>query len=85
MADQITIEDLVDGAIIEGFRRGTASFMESLEMELQTEAAIEEYGNGDASSLLQEMINATVTEKSSQQVTENVESLGQKMNFLLNN
>lgn len=83
MADQISIEDLVDGAIIEGFRNGTNSFMESLEMQLQTEAMIEETG-GDASAVLQEMIDSTVAEKSSVQATENVNDLGQKMNFLLN-
>lgn len=83
MADQITIEDLVDGAIIEGFRNGTANFMESLEMQLQAEAIVEESG-GDPAAVLQEMIDSTVTEKSSVQATENVNNLGQKMNFLLN-
>ena len=83
MADQITIEDLVDGAIIEGFRSGTASFMESLEMQLQQEAILEETG-GDAGAMLQEMIDNTVAEKSSVQASENVNNLGNKMNFLLN-
>ena len=77
---QISIEDLVDGAIIEGYRRGTASFMESLEAELQTESVIEEAGS--AHDLLQAMIDNNVQEKSSQEVTENVSELNNKLSFL---
>lgn len=77
---QITIEDLVDGAILEGFRNGTANYVESIEAELQREAIIEE--SGSAHDLLQNMIDLSVQEKTSEAVSENVSELGQKLNLL---
>lgn len=77
---QITIEDLVDGAILEGFRNGTANYVESIEAELQREAIIEE--SGSAHDLLQNMIDLSVQEKTSEAVSENVSELSQKLNLL---
>ena len=83
MSDSINIEDFVDAAIIEGFRNGMQSFQESLEAELENQAVIEEAG--DASSLLQGMIDNQVEQNSAQNLNENMEALGNKMNFLFNN
>lgn len=83
MSDSINIEDFVDAAIIEGFRNGMQSFQESLEAELENQAVIEEAG--DASSLLQGMIDNQVEQNSAQNLNENMETLGNKMNFLFNN
>lgn len=83
MSDTINIEDFVDAAIIEGFRNGVQSFQESLEAELQNQAVIEE--SGDANTLLQAMIDAQVENNSAQNINENMETLGNKMNFLFNN
>lgn len=83
MSDSINIEDFVDAAIIEGFRNGMQSFQESLEAELENQAVIEEAG--DASSLLQGMIDNQVEQNSAQNLNENMEILGNKMNFLFNN
>lgn len=80
MSDQITIEDLVDGAIIDGFRLGTNNFVESLEAELQKEAVIEE--SGSAHELLQGMIDYNVDSKSATVAQESVETLDNKLNFL---
>lgn len=76
----ITIEDLVDGAIITGFRNGTASFLESLEMDLQNEAVIEEAG--DAHNLLQSMIDMNIEEQNGEYVNESIGRLNNKLNYL---
>jgi hypothetical protein len=78
--NEITIENLVDGAIIEGFRRGTASYVESLETELGVQAVIQE--SGSAQDLLQSMINEQVESKSTAAVTENIAELDSKLGFL---
>lgn len=83
MSDTINVEDFVDAAIIEGFRNGVQSFQESLESELQNQAVIEE--SGDANTLLQAMIDNQVENNSTQNINENMETLGNKMNFLFNN
>lgn len=83
MSDTINVEDFVDAAIIEGFRNGVQSFQESLEAELQNQAVIEE--SGDANTLLQAMIDNQVENNSTQNINENMETLGNKMNFLFNN
>lgn len=83
MSDTINVEDFIDAAIIEGFRNGVQSFQESLEAELQNQAVIEE--SGDANTLLQAMIDDQVENNSTQNINENMETLGNKMNFLFNN
>lgn len=80
MSDQINIEDLIDGAIIEGYRAGVATFTESLENELRNEAVIEECGS--AQELLQGMIDYQLSESISEEASENVQNLGAKLGRL---
>lgn len=80
--NEITIENLIDGAIIEGFRCGTASYVESIENELSVQAVIQE--SGSAQDLLQTMINEQIESKSSAAVTENIADLNSKLGFLFN-
>lgn len=73
MSDQkVTVEDLIDGAIIAGFQRGSHAYLEGLEDQLRTSLIIQE--SGDAASLLQQMIdeseNATVTQMTNEHLQE---------------
>ena len=79
--EQVTVENLVDGAIIEGFQNANAMFLESLEDSLQKNVIITEAG--DAHSVLQQMIDDNVQDKIEEEAGEELESLTSKLSRVL--
>jgi hypothetical protein len=78
MSEQkLTVENLVDGAIIEGFKNATGMFLESLEDSLQKHVLIAEAG--DAQSVLQEMIDSAEEEVVQEQSVEQLNELNEKL------
>lgn len=80
-AKNVSVEDLIDSAIIAGFQRGAHSYLESVEDALQTSLIIQE--SGDASSLLQAMLDESVSASDSKLTTEHLEDLSSKMKSIL--
>jgi len=81
MAEQITVEDLVDGAIVAGFKNSIPMFLESLESELTNSIIISEAG--DAQTLLQAMIEDVENEANSGDAIEQLSELDQKLSKIL--
>lgn len=75
--EKVTVENLIDGAIIDGFQSANAMFLESLEDSLQKNVIITEAG--DAHSVLQQMIDDSVQEKVEEEATEELDSLTEKL------
>lgn len=75
--EKITVENLIDGAIIEGFQNANSMFLESLEDSLEKHVIITEAG--DAHSVLQHMIDATVYDKIEEEANEELSSLHNKL------
>ena len=78
---QVTVENLIDGSIIEGFQNANAMFLESLEESLQKHVIITEAG--DAHAVLQQMIDESVQEKVEEEATEELNSLTDKLSRVL--
>jgi len=74
---KVTVENLIDGAIIEGFQNANSMFLESLEDSLQKNVIITEAG--DAHSVLQQMITDNVQDKIEEEAGEELESLASKL------
>jgi len=81
VAGKITVEDLVDSAIVQGFKNVGQMYMESLEEGLRKSIVINEAG--DAQNFLQEMINCTQTTVIQQESAEQLDELNQKMSAIL--
>ena len=79
--EKVTVENIIDGAIIAGFKSANAMFLESLEDSLQKHVLINEAG--DAHKVLQQMIDDTVTEKIEEDTMEELASLTQKLSSVL--
>ncbi len=79
--ETVTVENLIDGAIIEGFQNANAMFLESLEDSLQKNVIITEAG--DAHSVLQQMIDDNVQDKIEEEAGEELESLTSKLSRVL--
>ncbi len=79
--EKVTVENLIDGAIIEGFQNANAMFLESLEDSLQKNVIITEAG--DAHSVLQQMIDDNVQDKIEEEAGEELESLTSKLSRVL--
>jgi|GEM_PF-5266447 len=79
--EKITVENLIDGAIIEGFQSANSMFLESLEDSLQKNVIITEAG--DAHAVLQQMIDDNVQEKVEEEVSEELDSLTEKLSKVL--
>jgi len=77
----ITVEDLVDGAIVAGFKESIPMFLESLEEELSNSIIISEAG--DAQTLLQAMIDDVEGEVDTFEATEQLSELDQKLSKIL--
>lgn len=79
--DKITVENVIDSAIVTGFKNVTALYMESLEQGLQRNVVINEAG--DAQALLQEMIDQTEGTAVQQESAAQLADLDQKMARIL--
>lgn len=77
--DKVTVENLVDGGILEGFQRGSVAFLESLEDSLRNSVMIQE--SGDAITYLQQMIDEAETGGAQD---ENLDELNAKLGRVLN-
>ena len=78
---KITVNDLVDGAIVEGFKGVSTMYLESLEECLKRDIMISEAG--DAQAMLQEMIDATEMTTVQQESINHLNELENKMSRLL--
>lgn len=83
MADtqKVTVEDLIDGAIVAGFQRGANSFLESLENQLRSSVLISE--SGDAHTALQQMIDESEGVATSKMSAEQLDQLTDKLSRVL--
>lgn len=81
MSNQISVEDLIDGAIVAGFRDSVPMFLESLESELENSVIISEAG--DAQTLLQAMIDDVENDTNSVEVNEQLSELDSKLSRIL--
>jgi len=79
--EQITVENLIDGAIIEGFQNANSMFLESLEESLQKNVILTEAG--DAHAVLQQMIVDNVEDKIVEEASEELEGLSEKLSKVL--
>lgn len=79
--EKVTVENLIDGAIIEGFQNANTMFLESLEDSLQKNVIITEAG--DAHAVLQQMIDDNVQEKIEEEASEELGSLTEKLSKVL--
>jgi hypothetical protein len=75
--NQVTVENVIDGAIIEGFKSGIDMFMESLEDALQRDVILTEAGG--AENVFQQMINETQIEDTRDQLATEAQELQQKL------
>jgi len=74
---KVTVENLIDGAIIEGFQNANTMFLESLEDSLTKDVVITEAG--DVHAVLQQMIDDSVEGKIEEEVNEELEELSAKL------
>lgn len=81
--EQVTVENLIDFGIIQGFQGGITTFMESMEEMLQRDVILTEAGGAEV--LLQQMLVETETQTETQEVLENFSSLAEKMSRVLKN
>ncbi len=79
--DNISVEDFINGAIIEGYQVGTQSFLQNLEEQLQISNVIAE--SGDAHELLQHMIDETDGATSTYESYEQLDNIGNKLSRIL--
>lgn len=79
--EKVTVENLIDGSIIEGFQSANAMFLESLEDSLQKHVIITEAG--DAHSVLQQMLDENIQIKVEEEATEELGSLTEKLSRVL--
>jgi len=79
--EKVTVENLVDGAIIDGFQSANAMFLESLEDSLQKNVIITEAG--DAHSVLQQMLDDNIQVKVEEEASEELDSLTEKLSKVL--
>ena len=77
----VTVENAIDGAIIEGFKGGVDMFMESLEDSLRRDVILTEAGG--AEKVLQDMINESQTSKVEQELASEAEDLQNKLKSVL--
>lgn len=77
MTQKLTVENLVDFAIIEGFTSGKQSFLELMEEQLQSDILLTEVGGAEAA--LQAMIDSTLEKEETIEVVNEVASLQEKM------
>lgn len=80
--DRVTVEDIIDGAIIAGFQNGARAFLESLEDQIRTSELISE--SGSAQDLLQQMIDESEGEAVATQSTVQLVSLDEKLSRIFN-
>jgi len=77
---ETTVNDIIDGAIISGFKRVNESYISSLEDDLRKDVAIQE--SGDAQTLLQNMINYSENNVSGMDIAENLGDIEDKLSRL---
>ena len=77
----VSVENLIDGAIIEGFQLGHRSFLENLEEQLKSSVIISE--SGDAQTFLQSMLNEAENINAQQLSQEHLEDLTGKLSRVL--
>ena len=77
----VTVENVIDGAIIEGFKGGVDMFMESLEDSLRRDVILTEAGG--AEKVLQDMINESQTSKVEQELANEAGDLQNKLKSVL--
>lgn len=78
---KVTVENIVDGAIIAGFKTGMNQFMENMEDALRRDMTITEAGGAEA--MLQTMLESTQTDKVKEDLTQEVNDLSQKLAAVL--
>jgi len=79
--ERITVENLVDSAIIQGFRDVPAMFLENVEESLRRNVLINE--SGSAQELLQTMLDQTEAVAVEEQSNEQLNELNEKMRRVL--
>lgn len=79
--DKITVENVVDSAIVHGFKNVTGLYMENIEEGLKRNVVINEAG--DAQALLQEMIDQTEAGVVQQESAAQLSELDEKMARIL--
>ena len=79
--ESVTVENIIDGAIIQGFRGGVDMFMESIEDSLRRDVILTEAGG--AEKVLQDMINESQTSKVEQDLTNEANDLQDKLKSVL--
>lgn len=77
MSEKVTVENIVDGAIIEGFKSGMGMFMENMEDALRRDTVITEAGG--AEKMLQTMIDETQDTKKEELIAQEAEDLNTKL------
>ena len=77
MSDKVTVENIVDGAIIEGFKNGVNMFMEDIENDLRKDIVITEAGG--AETMLQSMIDNVQNTKKEDEIIKEAEDLSAKI------
>lgn len=75
--DKVTVENLVDGAIISGFTSGIQSFMESLEESLVQEVTMSKVGG--AIPYLSQMLESVQVQKEIRETHDQMADLGSKL------
>lgn len=78
---KVTVENIVDGAIIDGFKSGINGFMENMEDALRRDMTITEAGGAEA--VLQTMLESTQTTKVKEDLAQEVTDLSQKLASVL--
>lgn len=74
---QVTVEDIIDGAIVEGFKAVGEMYVGSLEESLRRNILVSEAGS--AQSMLQEMIDATQEDQLQQESSMQLSELEEKL------
>ena len=79
--EKITVENLVDSAIIQGFKEVPAMFLENIEESLRRNIIINE--SGSAQELLQTMLDQTEAGVVEEQSIEQLNDLQEKMKHVM--
>lgn len=79
--EKVTVENIIDGAIIEGFKSGVDVFMESIEDSLRRDVVLTEAGG--AEKVLQDMVDESQTSKVEQDLANEASELQNKLKSVI--
>lgn len=81
VTEKVTVENIIDGAIIEGFKSGVDVFMESIEDSLRRDVVLTEAGG--AEKVLQDMVDESQTSKVEQDLANEASELQNKLKSVI--